>query len=644
METEENLFSLGVLVISSNDIQEVLDKMKYSKTEDGYSFAYEEYNNSFYEEFADYDGIIKLGMYHQQDNMFYKNDHLTEILAEENDTPIEELDLTFIPDLQDFIDEHDAEIEEEIDKVKDRFYAHLKIGEDTLESSETPEDSDSSSTTNFSINVPEDEGAGEELTSMINSKNQSNSSETQVNNAPSSVPETQQNMVVVSGSPDRVQKQTPDGNIDPLLTLAADIFENTEQIALPQYDKYTQVQLQKEILSAENKINDARDSAIFAIRDTLAANRETIEEAFENKFSSYKDKHEKTIQVIENNEKTKIEELRQKESQIYDQAKGAFIESQRAALADKYDQEHLATYQQDLLQKEQNLKAEFAGQMVEENDRYNEHYYRQKGKFLENNFRKIDFKDIFDSYQNIVLEQRDMLSEHATQFADQVALVARDLEQQRDNAIEEAKKHKQRADVLEDTMNSKIELLADEKATKRTQEYLEKNVSLQKSLQESQEVARKERERADSMFENNKKIQMVNDVLSKQNQTQVTNNVPATTTAVPVQKEEKTSTKSKAGVITSIILGVVAIVGIAVGGTTLVLNHQRAVSQPQVVQTQSSSTSSVVSASSSSYKKGDKWTYHNTKDGKDYEVTMDNETTGHYTDGDGNQHQITLNK
>lgn len=644
METEENLFSLGVLVISSNDIQEVLDKMKYSKTEDGYAFAYEEDNNSFYEEFADYDGIIKLGIYHQQDNMFYKNDHLTEILAEENDTPIEELDLTFIPDLQDFIDEHDAEIEEEIDKVKDRFYAHLKIGEDTLESSETPEDSDSSSTTNFSINVPEDEGAGEELTSMINSKNQSNSSETQVNNAPSSVPETQQNMVVVSGSPDRVQKQTPDGNIDPLLTLAADIFENTEQIALPQYDKYTQVQLQKEILSAENKINDARDSAIFAIRDTLAANRETIEEAFENKFSSYKDKHEKTIQVIENNEKTKVEELRQKESQIYDQAKGAFIESQRAALADKYDQEHLATYQQDLLQKEQNLKAEFAGQMVEENDRYNEHYYRQKGKFLENNFRKIDFKDIFDSYQNIVLEQRDMLSEHATQFADQVALVARDLEQQRDNAIEEAKKHKQRADVLEDTMNSKIELLADEKATKRTQEYLEKNVSLQKSLQESQEVARKERERADSMFENNKKIQMVNDVLSKQNQTQVTNNVPATTTAVPVQKEEKTSTKSKAGVITSIILGVVAIVGIAVGGTTLVLNHQRAVSQPQVVQTQSSSTSSVVSASSSSYKKGDKWTYHNTKDGKDYEVTMDNETTGHYTDGDGNQHQITLNK
>lgn len=644
METEENLFSLGVLVISSNDIQEVLDKMKYSKTEDGYAFAYEEDNNSFYEEFADYDGIIKLGIYHQQDNMFYKNDHLTEILAEENDTPIEELDLTFIPDLQDFIDEHDAEIEEEIDKVKDRFYAHLKIGEDTLESSETPEDSDSSSTTNFSINVPEDEGAGEELTSMINLKNQSNSSETQVNNAPSSVPETQQNMVVVSGSPDRVQKQTPNGNIDPLLTLAADIFENTEQIALPQYDKYTQVQLQKEILSAENKINDARDSAIFAIRDTLAANRETIEEAFENKFSSYKDKHEKTIQVIENNEKTKVEELRQKESQIYDQAKGAFIESQRAALADKYDQEHLATYQQDLLQKEQNLKAEFAGQMVEENDRYNEHYYRQKGKFLENNFRKIDFKDIFDSYQNIVLEQRDMLSEHATQFADQVALVARDLEQQRDNAIEEAKKHKQRADVLEDTMNSKIELLADEKATKRTQEYLEKNVSLQKSLQESQEVARKERERADSMFENNKKIQMVNDVLSKQNQTQVTNNVPATTTAVPVQKEEKTSTKSKAGVITSIILGVVAIVGIAVGGTTLVLNHQRAVSQPQVVQTQSSSTSSVVSASSSSYKKGDKWTYHNTKDGKDYEVTMDNETTGHYTDGDGNQHQITLNK
>lgn len=644
METEENLFSLGVLVISSDDIQEVLDKMKYSKTEDGYAFAYDEDNNSFYEEFEDYAGIIKLGIYHQQDNMFYKNDHLTEILAEENDTPIEELDLTFIPDLQDFIDEHDAEIEEEIDKVKDKFYAHLKIGEDNLESSGTPEDSDSSSTTSYSINVPEDEGAGEELTSMINSKNQSNSNETEVNNDPNSVPETQQNMVVVSGSPDRAQRQTPDGNIDPLLTLAADIFENTEQIALPQYDKYTQVQLQKEILAAENKINDARDSAIFAIRDTLAANRETIEEAFENKFSSYKDKHEKTIQVIENNEKTKIEELRQTESQIYDQAKGAFIESQRAALADKYDQEHLAAYQQDLLQKEQNLKAEFAGQMVKENERYNDHYYRQKGKFLENNFRKIDFKNIFDSYQNIVLEQRDMLSEHATQFVDQVALVARDLEQQRDNAIEEAKKHKQRADVLEDTMNSKVELLADEKATKRTQEYLEKNVSLQKSLQESQEVARKERERADSMFENNKKIQMVNDVLSKQNQTQVANTVPATPTAAPVQKEEKTSTKSKAGVITSIILGVVAIVGIAVGGTTLVLNHQRSVSQPQVVQTQSSSTSSVVSASSSSYKKGDKWTYHNTKDGKDYEVTMDNETTGHYTDGDGNQHQITLNK
>ena len=46
------------------------------------------------------------------------------------------------------------------------------------------------------------------------------------------------------------------------------------------------------------------------------------------------------------------------------------------------------------------------------------------------------------------------------------------------------------------------------------------------------------------------------------------------------------------------------------------------------------------SESTEHYSSGSKWTY--TKDGKNYEVTMDSPTTGTYTDENGNVHKITL--
>ena len=113
--------------------------------------------------------------------------------------------------------------------------------------------------------------------------------------------------------------------------------------------------------------------------------------------------------------------------------------------------------------------------------------------------------------------------------------------------------------------------------------------------------------------------------------------------------------KHRGGRVAATVVGTLAIISLCVGGTAMAYQHHES-----EVRTEKSSSSSVASSSASStqtstqpsvasdnsakkYKAGDTWTYHNKDDNNNYTVTMDNATTGHYTDKKGQQHTVTLN-
>ena len=91
---------------------------------------------------------------------------------------------------------------------------------------------------------------------------------------------------------------------------------------------------------------------------------------------------------------------------------------------------------------------------------------------------------------------------------------------------------------------------------------------------------------------------------------------------------------SKAGWITSAIVGAIALMGLSIGGTVLAMNHTQA-SQPTVVQTSNNATAP-------KYSNGSTWMFHDPKTGKNYTVTMDNSTQGHYTDDHGQKHVVQV--
>ena len=74
------------------------------------------------------------------------------------------------------------------------------------------------------------------------------------------------------------------GTVDPLLTLAADIFENNEAISFPKYDEYTHKQIQAQIVKSESAVFIARDEAIYTIYNILKAHAPKFEQEFEDDF------------------------------------------------------------------------------------------------------------------------------------------------------------------------------------------------------------------------------------------------------------------------------------------------------------------------------------------------------------------------
>lgn len=645
-------FALGFQATNlSQGAIEFFENNNAIKTEDGYALAYRESDQDLYGDLLNFDGTVSLGVINEQNQMYYPSDTLTKIFADDNSMEVSELDLTLPYALEDFVNSHTPEIQDEIKRIKEQYYpndkAKLDLNPGTNVQTQTQAPAQEQAPVQTQTQAPANKAVavipsvnGEDDNSELYDLSGKNDAQTSNQVLDTSLDvkadenvDTNDNLPAQTAVEAKPENHIAQGAVDPLLTLAADIFENNEAISFPKYDEYTHKQIQAQIVKSESTVFIARDEAIYTIYNILKAHAPKFEQEFEDDFLNSKQKHELRLKSIETSKNNRIEKMEASMQEEYMSNREKFVEAQRTILETNYDNDHLAQQQQRVNQERQRYidEAEFA--TTKEKKDYQDHYKEERQRFLERRFRQIDIAQVLNDFEQVVHQETMAIEQEATQFANQVGVVTESVKKQQEAAELNAKSAQEQLNIFNKTMQEKIEARVEKEVQKRTS-------SLQQQLIDSQKRVTDAQNNIDSLQKNNKALVASNEQLLTKNEALKT--VKIDRTPEPVQMTvtdtpEPAKKKNLWGLIAGFIVALVAVVIITAGVTTLVTNHNN---QAQTTSVASSQESVVSSSSAKDYQKGDTWTY--SKDGHKYKVTMDNSTEGHYTDQDGRQHRITL--
>lgn len=628
------------------------------KTEDGYALAYRESDQDLYGDLLNFDGTVSLGVINEQNQMYYPSDTLTKIFADDNSMEVSELDLTLPYALEDFVNSHMPEIQDEIKRIKEQYYPNDKAKLDLNPGTnvqtqtqvqtqapaqeQTPVQTQTQAPANKAVAVIPSVNGEDDNSELydLSGKNDTQTSNQDLDanldvKADESV-DTNDNLPAQTAVEAKPENHIAQGTVDPLLTLAADIFENNEAISFPKYDEYTHKQIQAQIVKSESTVFIARDEAIYTIYNILKAHAPKFEQEFEDDFLNSKQKHDLRLKSIETSKNNRIEKMEAAMQKEYMSNREKFVEAQRTILETNYDNDHLAQQQQRVNQERQRYidEAEFA--TTKEKKDYQDHYKEERQRFLERRFRQIDIAQVLNDFEQVVHQETMAIEQEATQFANQVGVVTESVKKQQEAAELNAKSAQEQLNIFNKTMQEKIEARVEKEVQKRTSSLQQQLIDSQKRVTDAQNNIESLQKNNKALVASNEKLQTANDALNNIKIDRVP--APAPTPAPAVEPATEPAKKKNVwGLVAGFIVALVAVVIITAGVTTLVTNHNN---QAQTTSVSSSQESVVSSSSAKDYQKGDTWTY--SKDGHKYKVTMDNSTEGHYTDQDGRQHRITL--
>ena len=687
----ENLsFALGVSINSpSRKLLKLFKKIDYTTDEENIFFAYNPSDNKLYKKLVKkkIEAFFRLGIFDNGNEDFYEQPELTELFAKEADVSVDELSLEYLLDLGDFIDEHQAEIDKAIEEVKKDFGDSTEettddeVEENPLLASENKQDEEVLlSKGDYDITVPslknndileqmkkfdeepetEIESTPEPTTLEDNSisdvvpddysdldmtdldTTETSKADDESFDATEDTNQSEDNVVEETQS---YQSQIPRGQIDPLLTVSADIFENNSIASLPVFDEYTREQMRPAIIKAENIVTQARDSAIHAIYQIVKEQKYDLESRFDAKFKDSIESHDLTVKQLEANLKEKLTAEETKANEEYKIAQDRYVADQETRIRNEYDAQNKDAFDKKLASDLDKIKAQGNHEIEKETNNFNAHKNKESFKFITSRLRQMNFDAIFEEYNRIVSEQADKLAQDAVAFKDQLGVLTADLAKERDDLKQQLEDTHKEAESLRNeneklradwdrSLNSEARRQAQELSIAERQEKEDALTRSSENLAKSQEVIDTLRKALETSQHENELLKEKYEASSQANSRKIL--------SAPMQ--EQTRRNSVTGIVVSSVLGVVAIIGLGFGIFAMV-NHNS--QTPATVNATSSSTSSVSQQTTNSvireqttYSSGDKWTY--TKDGKKYEVTMDSPTTGSYTDDEENTHKITL--
>lgn len=656
---DKTMFALAVSLTSPDE--EAISKVNeaFSTTEENGNviFEYDPSQDETYDELSEIDGYLTLGILCKADGKFYASPDLTQKLADEGETEPTEIDYTFLSDIADFEEEAQSDIDSEIEKIIAQNYNEA-----------TPEPN---------VTEPVREESIENYERPI--KEPETNYQEPVQNYEQTIEEPKKELEPVG---QHFANSVPRGKIDPLLSLSADIFENKVQATLPVYDEYVREQLRPQIAEAESRVHMARDQAIFSIYDILKEHKVEIKNDFDEKFAEDTKKHELALEQIDRNLEQNTKVKTHENDEKYQKSQDDYVASQETTLRTQYDAEHKKAYLDDLSAEINQLKKKATELRNEENSQYEKHYNKESLKYVTREMRKLDFSAIVEEFSNIVNEEAKNLNHEAVAFKEEFGSVTERLVKERDEYKRENENLKSEVERLKNEWEStvtgesdrKAQMLSTEKddllskahaTTAQNQRTIDLLSSNLESLRNENSLLK---ERSYNGFVQQMTQPSVQPQMPQQQAVQQTAQPSAQKTAQKsVGESLKNLANDKQSVGKMIAMGVavaLAICGLLIGFSMMTHNNDSAPvesysqkassavtkdvpsSSAESVKDETSSEDAVASDESSDsesteqYSSGSKWTY--TKDGKNYEVTMDSPTTGTYTDEDGNVHKITL--
>lgn len=660
---DKTMFALAVSMTSPDE--EAISKVNeaFSTTEENGNviFEYDPSQDETYDELSEIDGYLTLGILCKADGKFYASPDLTQKLADEGETEPTEIDYTFLSDIADFEEEAQSDIDSEIEKIIAQNYNEAtpeptvteSVREEPIENYERP------------IKEPE------------------TSYQEPVQNYEQTIEEPKKELEPVG---QHFANSVPRGKVDPLLSLSADIFENKVQATLPVYDEYVREQLRPQIAEAESKVHMARDQAIFSIYDILKEHKVEIKNDFDEKFAEDTKKHELALEQIDRNLEQNTKVKTHENDEKYQKSQDDYVASQETTLRTQYDAEHKKAYLDDLSAEINQLKKKATELRNEENSQYEKHYNKESLKYVTREMRKLDFSAIVEEFSNIVNEEAKNLNHEAVAFKEEFGSVTERLVKERNEYKRENENLKSEVERLKNEWEStvtgesdrKAQMLSTEKddllskahaTTAQNQRTIDLLSSNLESLRNENSLL-KERSYngfVQQMAQPSVQPQMPQQQAVQQTVQQTVQPSAQKTAQKSVGESLKNLASDKQSVGKMIAMGVavaLAICGLLIGFSMMTHNNDSAPvesysqkassavtkdvpsSSAESVKDETSSEDAVASdesndsGSTEQYSSGSKWTY--TKDGKNYEVTMDSPTTGTYTDEDGNVHKITL--
>ncbi|MCC4370516.1 hypothetical protein LMB49_03775 [Limosilactobacillus reuteri] len=620
-----------------------------------------------YDKFGEILGSFYVGIINSNDYSFYRNDKLNQDMIEYSGEDPEDdgsIPLSVLPDVEDFTVENADDITAAIEDVRKKHYSYTiawdgsddltTIGEkpktEVLEDieTETPAEDQSSSIAKGEqpLKTPQENVVEDD------SEQRSSDNDDTVEDVVGDIFDDDKSKEDLNDQQLQKEKEVShiQGKPDLALSLAANIFENNEPLVLQGFDDATRQQIAPDYIKAQANVGNKADESIFEMAKRIRNAHEKFENEFKEKFNESTKQHNETLDKIAAKAEQDTEKAVKESHDAYQEAKEEYVKANRPRLEAEFDEANRKTYDRNLDNKKADIEATAHKLKAEEEKRYGEASNKESAKYVERRIRQMDFSDIYEDYERTLHEETDHLAELATSFTDQVAVVTKQLVNENKALEKQNEALSKENDVLNRTMVQQTTTKAEKIANDRTS-------TLQQQLSDSKLTNTNLQERINELQKKNDELERDNrslkrtqgDLLQAKETAEAL--IPAKSKIVEVQKEsarpieEKTTQKKKSGVGNTIV-GIVAGVLIATGlGTAYMAwqgqNNVKSDTSQQAIQV-TPKTATASSSSKQQYKKGDTFNYHSNKDNKDYTVTMDNSTQGHYTDSKGNYHQVTL--
>jgi hypothetical protein len=552
----------------------------------------------------------------QSDDSVRDAQSILEGLKEETDLEDEELTLSMVYDICDFVEENLDLMKKDLESVEDDKEVQQTIKENI--------DSDD----NF---LPPEPNTAEQS---------QNSSDTVIREDGDSSPTAEENV-----SEETIDNLFEGINRDPVYQKAVEIVNKRVRFSLPEFDEYTKNQLQSEIIELEHGFSGFKDSIVQKVYDKLLEIKSDTEANVEkSNIEPARQAHEGAIQKLQTNHDIDLSKAKQKAIDEYERDRDAYVKATIPMIKAQYDAKYLENHQELLKGISQGIDEDYANKEMRENHQFDEYVENVKTSSINQAWDTINVDDDIAELKEFMHSQLTSLKDKAEKFNGQVEEATENLRKD----VMEAKSKQLAAErsehLLKDTMEQQINAKVAESVSEakrsaqdsvdhykaRYEQLDAKNQDLKESYETLQKQMEKQKQKYIDDFTNlsEKNTQIIE--ASKQ-VNQASGNQPKTV----LEKINK-----YAGIIALLIatlFGAFLIGRDVVGGQ----QQQTVPTVTEMSPSTSKESSDSTSKADSSLKKGETFDYK-TSDGNDVQVIVDSTHAGHYIDKNGKVHSVVF--